>query len=275
MTGPVAAQAQKDRFAVVRGRHPGIEAVLADSARQFSRHTHDRFGVGLVMRGGQRSASGRGEVEAGPGDIITVNPGEVHDGLPVGGEGRAWRMLYLDPDLVLEGLADIGGGRQAYEFTSPALTDRRVAQNFAGLFAAVLGPAESDTGLVVGERLLAVLGGLMGVAVPREHGVAQGLLRARARIDDDPAAWVDLALLAREAGLSRFQTVRGFKKLTGLTPHAYVMQARLNLARRLLAEGTPPAAAASAAGFFDQSHLTRLFARTVGLTPGAYARAAV
>jgi hypothetical protein len=60
----------------------GIYTMQADSSRTFARHSHEEFGVGLIVRGAQRSCSGRGMVEAGPGDIIMVNPGEVHDGQP-------------------------------------------------------------------------------------------------------------------------------------------------------------------------------------------------
>ena len=50
------------------------------------------------------------------------------------------------------------------------------------------------------------------------------------------------------------------------------MQARLHLARRLIVAGQPLSAVAAEAGFSDQSHLTRLFGRSYGMTPGAYAR---
>lgn len=41
--------------------------------------------------------SGCGIVDARAGEVITTNPGEVHDGRPLGGASRRWRMIYLDP----------------------------------------------------------------------------------------------------------------------------------------------------------------------------------
>lgn len=73
--------------------------------------------------------------------------------------------------------------------------------------------------------------------------------------------------------MSRFQLLRGFAAATGLTPHAYLMQRRLHLARCLIQTGVPLAQAAAEAGFADQSHMTRLFSRCYGVTPAAYARA--
>jgi AraC-like DNA-binding protein len=102
-------------------------------------------------------------------------------------------------------------------------------------------------------------------------GAAACIRRARARIDADPAAPLTLAELAREAGLSRYQLLRGFARALGLTPHAYVLQRRLGLARRLMRGGHALADVALRAGFYDQSHLTRAFARQFGVTPRRYA----
>ncbi|HEX7391267.1 MAG TPA: AraC family ligand binding domain-containing protein, partial [Acidiphilium sp.] len=77
---------------------------------RFPRHAHDDFGIGVVASGAQRSWSGIGEVEARAGNIITVNPGEIHDGIPFGDRPRGWRMLYFDPVLVARELAEDAPG---------------------------------------------------------------------------------------------------------------------------------------------------------------------
>ena len=99
------------------------------------------------------------------------------------------------------------------------------------------------------------------------------IARARALIDEDPAAPITLGELAGASGLSRFQLVRAFGRSIGLTPHAYLVQRRTDLARRLIAGGTKLAEVAAAAGFSDQSHMTRIFVARYGLTPGTYAEA--
>jgi AraC-like DNA-binding protein len=76
--------------------------------------------------------------------------------------------------------------------------------------------------------------------------------------------------LAALAGVSRFQLLRAFRRETGITPHAYLIQRRVSAARRLLAAGEIPAQAAAAAGFSDQSHMTRAFVRYLGVTPARY-----
>jgi len=72
--------------------------------------------------------------------------------------------------------------------------------------------------------------------------------------------------------VSRFQLLRGFAREVGTTPHAYLLQRKARLARRLLSCGSTLAEAAAVAGFADQSHMTRAFARHFGITPGSYRR---
>lgn len=263
------------RFSLLRCRRNGIEAVVADTSIVFSRHTHEQFGIGLIERGAQKSRSGRGSVEAGAGDIITVNPGEVHDGAPIGDGGRAWRMLYMDPAIIAELTADIAEGwtASAVEFTQPAVSDERMAGLFRKLFRAMTAGDAARDGLATDETLLLLLGGLLQDGMGAARSVPSGIATARALIDADPVAAPTLAALAHEAGLSRYQFLRGFARATGLTPHAYLMQRRIHRARQLIGRGVRLAEAAAESGFSDQSHMTRLFVRSFGMAPGVYAKA--
>ena len=252
----------------------GIDAVMAQSSHSFPRHMHDQYGIGLIDRGSQKSASGRGPVEATAGDVITVNPGEVHDGSPIGDHGRAWRMLYFDPALVAEAIGDIReGGGGTFELAEPVVRDRRVAGLFASLFQGLIdNGTRGATDLGGDEILLILLARISGAAVP-DSTVPRAIGIARDYIDSDPVAPLSLSDLAQVTGLSRFQVVRGFARATGMTAHAYVMQRRLQLSRRHIARGMALAEAALAGGFADQSHMTRLFVRSYGLSPGEYAAA--
>ncbi len=78
-----------------RSALPGVEAMTLLADHAFPRHSHDGFGIGIITAGAQRSWSGIGPVESTAGDVITVNPGEMHDGTPISG-AREWRMLYAD-----------------------------------------------------------------------------------------------------------------------------------------------------------------------------------
>ena len=67
-----------------------------------------------------------------PATSITVNPGEVHDGAPIGDSGRSWSMLYFDRLIVLGAFADMReGASHGREFPSPVVIDARAAAMFA------------------------------------------------------------------------------------------------------------------------------------------------
>lgn len=240
------------------------------SARSFPRHAHDQFGLGVVMSGSQRSWSGRGQVEAAAGDVITTNPGEMHDGAPGDGQRRAWRMLYLSPS------ATTCTDGETLEIAQPVIRDRRLREALLTLIARAKDGPELDV-MALEESLTDVFALVQArySAGPQRNGNGSGRIgRALARLRDDPASEVSLGALAQLEGLSRFQLLRSFVRELGITPHAYQTQLRVRLARRLLACGQPPAEVACAAGFSDQSHLNRVFLQQVGVTPGRY-RAAV
>jgi AraC-like DNA-binding protein len=260
----------RGQFKVFQSTVDGILAMQAQSAHAFPRHSHEQFGVGLMMRGAQRSFSGRGMVEADAGDLITVNPGEVHDGAPIGTTERTWQMLYLDPTVV----ASAGEATESSEFARPALRDVPLAHVFRKLFSSVtICAGEPQSGQLKHDELMTVLlSNLLGDgAVNTKPAVPSRIRAARELLDDEPESPTTLGELALLAGLSRFQTIRAFAQAFGLTPHAYLMQRRVDLARAMIARGTNLADTAVACGFSDQSHMTRVFVKRFGLTPKVFA----
>ncbi|RYG86014.1 MAG: AraC family transcriptional regulator [Alphaproteobacteria bacterium] len=89
-------------------------------------------------------------------------------------------------------------------------------------------------------------------------------------LEDD----LTLPRLANAMGISQFHLARLFKEASGLTLHQFVIEARIEQAKQLLATGSGSAAeVAYRVGFGSQSLLNRHFKRLVGTTPAAFARA--
>ncbi|MBA2781023.1 AraC family transcriptional regulator [Halomonas kenyensis] len=242
------------------------------SSRTFPRHSHDQYGIGFIVSGGHRSWSQAGRVNALAGDIITVNPGEMHDGAPIGGTHRAWHMLYFDPELVRQNLGSQGSPA---DLVSPALHDLPLKHLMGQIFALI--KAFPRNQLALEEYACRLLSAAFSRHGSRRqeplHGVPESIARIRQRLDDMPEQNITLGELADMAGLSRFQLLRAFSRAHGTTPHAYQLQRRVLMARRLIAKGQGLSQAALEAGFFDQSHMSRAFSRQLGLTPGRYRRA--
>ena len=256
----------------------GVHATAMDSARHYGRHWHSTYGVGLLDHGAQSSASGRGKVDAYAGDLITTNPGEVHDGRPLGGPSRRWRMVYFDAAVMAgmrEGVVDAG-----IEFTRPVLQDVRLLHTLRRLFARLdewrcaTANAAGAEALACEESLAEVCGVLLdahstAVALPEIGGDVR---LVRERLADDLLAAPTLDELAAMTGLGKYQVLRRFEKAYGVPPHAWLLLQRAERARGLIRRGTGLADAAAASGFADQSHMTRIFARQFGFTPGAWQR---
>lgn len=92
-------------------------------------------------------------------------------------------------------------------------------------------------------------------------------------IERQPQAFLTLAALAGEAGLSPYHFLRVFERLTGLTPHQYILRTRLREAAvRLASTPTKILDAAFDCGFGDVSNFNRAFRTEFGVNPRAFLR---
>lgn len=244
-------------------------------------HSHPGYVIAIVT-GGVETVNCRGSLHySGPGDILLVNPEEIHDGQRGADEGWQYRVFY--PRVAdMQALVDEGEGRRSAPFYpdtvvhDPALARQlarfhasaetrqpalSVQQTWAELLGAVIArhslcdkPGRNKPGPVAGREPL---------RIRRVRELIE------ARYDQPPS----LDRLAREANVSRFHLLRLFKAEMGVSPHAYLIGYRLKKAKALLDRGEHAANAAVDTGFSDQSHFIRHFKAAYGFTPGQYAAA--
>lgn len=224
-----------------------------------------------MTAGAHRSASGHGPVVASKGDLITVSPGEVHDGASVDRRVRAWTMLYIAPSTVASFCVDedhYGREESELEFSAAVIRDDRARARFVHL-ERLLRSRLPRNDLQVEEAVSRLIVPMVRLRSRSDRPTHLGVNRVVERLGDDLASTPTLSELAAIAGVSRFQLIRAVERTTGLTPFALLKQNRLNEARRLIATGLSIAEAAGATGFSDQSHLTRCFKAIYGVTPSA------
>ncbi len=257
---------------------PGVFRTQIASARSYARHWHATYGFGLVEEGAQRSASGRGQVDASAGDLITTGPGEVHDGRPIGTMGRRWQMIYLEPEVMARLAKEAApSGWADVAFERPVIHDGRVRQALWRLFRCL--DAWPQPAPPSGAQLMACEEALVEVCTQllerhstlRPARVPDAALRAvRERLADERLDPPTLAELAAMTSLSRYQVLRRFAQEFGMPPHAWLLRQRAERARGLITAGIGLAQAAADSGFADQSHMHRVFTRQFGFTPGAW-----
>ncbi len=236
---------------VVRGA-----GVTADIAR----HAHRKLLVGLCLSGGRSIVSADGERRVGEGQGFIIAPGVVHACRPAGTTGHAYLVLAVDPAL----LADAGPGPASPPPEPRAFDDRNAAALLIALDEAVSLGRENALPLLLA---LARRLDIRAAPPPRPHPAT---LLAMAAIDAAPQEAHTLAGLSRLAGVSPFHLERLFLRDLGVPIGEYALARRVALAAARIEAGEPLAEAALAAGFYDQSHLTRHFRRRMGVTPGSY-----
>ncbi|MGJ3264936.1 MAG: AraC family transcriptional regulator [Salinarimonas sp.] len=258
-------------------RYADLDCLAARFRRHaYARHTHETYAIAAIVDGCETFWRRGVQNYAFAGSLCLVCPDETHDGEPHGGH-FVYRTLYPSPALMREVAEDLLGRpvARAPWFAPSVVDDPALVAELAALHDALAADSGAGT-LETDERLLAFLarlvsrhGDLGGAPPPgrESRAVARTRETIEARFPED----LGLESLAREAGVSRTHLIRAFKRQTGLTPHAYQVDRRFRAACRLLAAGEPPAAAALAVGFYDQSHLNRAFKARMGVTPGAFA----
>ena len=97
--------------------------------------------------------------------------------------------------------------------------------------------------------------------------------RAKAMLAENINGNISLAHLAQECRLSVRHFTRAFRASTGVSAHTWLLRLRIEKAKTLLISSRRSLAEiALECGFADQSHMTRVFRRSIGLSPGAWRR---
>lgn len=253
----------------------GVDMLRARFVTQnFSRHFHEGFAVGCIEHGAMRFRYLGESVVAAKGQVNLVVPGEAHDGHGADSDGWAYRMLYLKPKALMEAAKALMPRPTLPNFRMGVIDDPDLAGCIARTHRTLEHPGVS---LIEKEtRLLWMLANWINRHAdergnwPVDGNEHRAVRRAREIIQDRFSEDISLSELARESGLSPFHLVRVFEKHLGVTPHGYMTQTRVERARQRLGSAERIADIAMDCGFSDQAHLTRLFKRQTGYTPGKY-----
>jgi AraC-like DNA-binding protein len=249
---------------------PGLErAEVRFATCRFSPHRHDTYAIGITTAGVQAFRyRGRRHICL-PGQLHFLYPDETHDGGPATDAGFAYRILYIEPELLRDALGD-----RPLPFVADPVQDGTAATRELERVLGEMDDPVSDLGrheaaAAIAAALVALGGGAEadGPIDLAAVGRVRDYLRAHA-CEQTPAS-----TLERIAGIDRYAIARQFRRAYGTSPDRYRTMRRLGAARTAIESGVPLARAAADAGFADQSHMTRQFVRAYGLTPGLWARA--
>ncbi|MHC1788238.1 helix-turn-helix domain-containing protein [Solidesulfovibrio sp.] len=236
-------------------------------AADIGGHAHGALVVGLCLAGGRRIVSGGGQWDIGPGEGFIVPAGVRHACASLDPAGHAYLALAVAAGALVRAGAPAG----APEVWVRRWKNDEAARLLGQLADCLAGPAVRPAVVLEALGALAACLGLHPGTPPSLHPATR---RAKAVIDAAPAAPHSLAGLARLAGVGQYYLERLFVRDLGVPLGEYVLGRRVALAAAHIAGGDGLAQAALAAGFCDQSHLSRHFRRRMGVPPGRYRESA-
>jgi AraC family transcriptional regulator len=258
-----------------------VEDVICTSGphdRPFEEQ-HSRFRIAIVAAGTFQYQSQNAREVMTPGSLLLGHAGHCFECRHEHGTGDRCLSFGYAPDFIDRMMSD-GGMR----LTRPAFDRlrlpplRTLAPLVAGACSAVAGSAGEyvaagweELSIQLAARVLQLTAsGTAGPTTARSAAQAQ-VTRVARQIDADPSSRFALADLAQEAGLSSYHFLRTFESVIGLTPHQYVMRARLRQAAIRLAV-TPGKIldVALDCGFGDVSNFNHAFRAEFGVSPRLY-----
>ncbi|MGE8179130.1 AraC family transcriptional regulator [Pseudomonas fluorescens] len=245
----------------------GLERIEAFfSSHGYDLHRHDTYAIGRTLSGVQSFQYRGGWRHSLPGGTMVLHPDEVHDGEAGTEDGFKYRMLYVEPALIQQML----GGQPLPFIKTGISTDPRLFAATEVLLQSIdrpLDPLEQQDALF---DLAQAMSAVSGVPTHRQSFDYLAAERAREFMHSALDQTVTLDQLAEHSGRDRWSLSRDFRLLFGTSPYRYLTMRRLDLLRSLLMQGESLTNAALIAGFSDQSHMTRQFGKTYGLSPARW-----
>ncbi len=242
----------------------------------YKPHSHPTYSIGAVDEGTSLfTGASDGPITLHAGSVVFVPASRIHACNPVPNTAWSYQMLHLSA-------AWFHAARQEYDQTQVnhvsiapirVVVNPRVYARFCRLNTVLffqVDPRDKEATLIEFMGDFDEAQGLpINVPVISPHLIGQ-LTPILDFLRHGPATGTPLAELACLADMSRYQLIRAFRATTGMTPHAWQLNQRINLARGRIRAGEGIADVAYRLGFADQAHFQRVFKAYAGVTPGRF-----
>ena len=241
-----------------------------NSGRHYKLHMHRTFSIGAVDCGEVMYQVAGQEARLGPGTLALINPDTLHSCNPVDRKKRNYYILYLDVTWCLQVQKSIWQNTNFVRVKEIALENELIFRQYIEimeLFAKNNGLTDKEARLTELVRTI-----FLRTCKPNISFSDPPLQIARLKqeLGSDLSHPLPLEQLAATHRINPYTLLRQFKAGTGITPHAFRLNCRIDLAKTLLRAGHEPSVVALECGFFDQSHFHRHFKAMTTVTPKEY-----
>jgi AraC-like DNA-binding protein len=251
---------------------PFIEArSIADGRKVcYSRHSHEVFSIGAITAGHSTYLHEKSSQTISTGTVVLMNPGDVHACNPINDQPWSYVMLYVDAQWL--GRVQQACGVEGFRaLAATSSTDPQLFGGLLDLHRTLIDPAleslhKHEAAIVFFTLMQRRLG---GVDQPLKK-VNLKVSRAAQYIDEHYLQAIRLEDICQAANLSEAYLIRAFEQHYHMTPHAYLINRRIQHAQTQLRDGEAIVDIAQRSGFADQAHFQRAFKKHLAATPGQY-----
>lgn len=253
------------RLPFVEGRYS------TGSGRHFKPHLHRTLSIGVIDKGEVEYYVAGERARLATGDLALINPETMHSCNVIKGGVRSYYMLHLETDWCLEIQKSIWRVEDFVAMSKVHLKNESLYLDYIQLMQILMDKTED---LLLKEQILASFYSALLPFVCKQQAVQdqppENIEKLKTYLRADLKEELTLHALAEKMDINPYTLLRQFKAETGVTPHAYRTNCRVELARELLRRGMDIAETALECGFFDQSHLHRHFKAITTVTPKEY-----
>lgn len=240
------------------------------SGRIYKPHMHKTFCVGAIDQGEVAYQVEGKLVKLRPGGLALINPETLHSCNPTGFCKRSYYMLFLDVEWCLKLQQSLWQLEKFRPVKSILLEDDPLYQKYINTMKSLMedGDALEKEQMLVELSESIFLQACKPAAIKSEPSlhIEQLKLQLGTSLDSD----ISMSQIALKLQANPYTLLRQFKAATGITPHAYRLNCRIELAKKLLQKGFDLSQVALECGFFDQSHFHRHFKAITTVTPREY-----
>ncbi|MEA1915454.1 MAG: AraC family transcriptional regulator [Campylobacterota bacterium] len=258
-------------------RLPFVEARFSlNCGQHFNEHSHQTLSVGAVEQGVVSYLHAKNEYVLKPNELSVINPNIVHACNPKQSQSRTYHMIYVDVEWckgIQQSLFDHVD--KFIPVSTVQVMDKDLFEKYLKLNYLLLDEKAFD--LEKEESLQMFFSELFLLycdnSVKLEKSIScntQRISKAKEYIKNNCRLNLTVKKISSEVGLSEFYFIKIFKQNVHLTPHAFLLNEKINLAKELLRAKNSILDVALEVGFSDQSHLNRVFKKHVAATPYEY-----
>lgn len=257
-------------------RMPYVELRVVGDGRKvcYAPHSHSQWSLGAIVEGNSTFVYRDNQYKVSAGTLVIMNPEWIHACNPIDNQPWGYLMLYIDTNWLTNLRYEIG------LLDTPCWQDISTAilsspEWYAGYCRVAECLLRTDSELlekqtVVVEYLTALMFELADQEVVSQPKPPDNLQVLAAYLKEHAIEEVSLDTLCEISGYSPCHLIRTFKHYFGFTPHAYLINYRIQRGQHELKQGVPIAETALNTGFADQPHFQRTFKKLLAATPKQY-----